>query len=67
MEANQDDVILFDQFLAPSVLASSGSTHGVYLFDNVLCRVEVKSSLAKADLATFVKKSKDHLGTEACG
>ena len=58
MEASQDDVILFDQFLAPSVLASSGSTHGVYLFDNVLCRVEVKSSLAKADLAAFVEKSK---------
>ena len=58
MEASQDDIILFDQYLAPAMLASTNSTHGVYFFDNVLCRVEVKSALTKADLRLFVRKSK---------
>jgi len=58
MQAAQDDIILFDSLLAPSVLASSNSSHGVYLFDNVLCRVEVKSVLTKNDLVSFAQKSK---------
>ena len=58
MEASQDDIILFDQYLAPAMLASTNSTHGVYFFDNVLGRVEVKSVLTKADLRLFVRKSK---------
>lgn len=58
MQAAQDDIILFDSLLAPSVLASSNSSHGVYLFDNVLCRVEVKSVLTKNDFVSFAHKSK---------
>lgn len=58
VDAGQDDIILFDQLLAPSLLASSSSTHGVYFFDNVLCRIEVKSNLTKADLGDFAKTSK---------
>lgn len=58
MQAAQDDIIVFDPLLAPSVLASPNSTHGVYLFDNVLCRVEVKSLLTKNDVASFARKSK---------
>jgi len=57
-EAGQDDIIIFDQMLSPSVLASTNSTHGVYLFDNVLCRVEVKSTLTKSDLTSFARSSK---------
>ena len=58
VSAGQDDIVLFDQMLAPSILASSNSTHGVYLFDNVLCRVEVKSRLARSDLESFAQKSR---------
>jgi len=58
VDAGQDDIILFDQLLAPSLLASPNSTHGVYCFDNVLCRVEVKSKLTNAGLNDFAKSSK---------
>lgn len=57
-DAGQDDIIIFDQMLSPAVLASTNSTHGVYLYDNVLCRVEVKSTLTKADLTSFAQSSK---------
>jgi hypothetical protein len=57
IDAGQEDIILFDSLLAPPVLASPQSTHGVYLFDSVLCRIEVKSTLRKADLKSFVDTS----------
>lgn len=57
IEARQEDIILFDSLLAPPILASPQSTHGVYLFDSVLCRIEVKSTLKKEDLKSFVDTS----------
>lgn len=56
-DAGQEDIIVFDPFLAPSVFASPNSDHGVYFFDSVLCRIEVKSKLRKDDLAKFVASS----------
>ena len=57
IDAKQEDIILFDSLLAPPILASPQSTHGVYFFDSVLCRIEVKSKLTKADLKSFVDTS----------
>ena len=57
IDARQEDIILFDSLLAPPILASQLSTDGVYLFDSVLCRIEVKSKLTKADLKSFVDTS----------
>lgn len=56
--AGQDDVILFDSLLVPPILVSATSTSGVYLFDGVLCRIEVKSTLTRDDINAFVKASK---------
>ncbi|MGO9963704.1 MAG: DUF6602 domain-containing protein [Acidimicrobiales bacterium] len=58
IDAKQEDIIVFDSLLAPPILASPQSTHGVYLFDSVLCRIEVKSKLTKADLKSFVEASR---------
>ncbi len=57
VEAGQEDIVIFDPVLAPSVLASANLTQGVYFFDSVLCRIEVKSRLRKADLAAFAGSS----------
>ncbi|MGD0320317.1 MAG: DUF6602 domain-containing protein [Acidimicrobiales bacterium] len=57
-DAGQDDIVLFDPLFAPPILASPQSTHGVYLFNSVLCRIEVKSTLRKEDLKRFVDASK---------
>ncbi len=57
MDAGQEDIVIFDSLLAPSILASPQSTHGVYLYDSALCRIEVKSKLTKKDLESFVSTS----------
>lgn len=56
--AGQDDILLFDQLLSPAALASTDSSDGVFFFDNVLLRIEVKSTLNCADIAKFAKTSK---------
>lgn len=56
-DVGQDDIVIFDPTLSPSILASANSGHGVYFFDSVLCRIEVKSVLRKDDIRMFVKSS----------
>ena len=57
VDARQDDIVIVDPVLAPAVLASPNSTQGVYFYDSVLCRIEVKSTLRKLDLTAFVESS----------
>jgi hypothetical protein len=59
-EATQDDVIVYDRSLTPPVLASS--THapeGVFLYNSVIARIEVKSTLTRAAIKDFVKASRE--------
>ncbi len=58
VDAGQEDIVVFDPMLSPSILASSISSHAVYFFDSVLCRIEVKSKLRKDDLPRFIETSK---------
>jgi len=56
-ESTQDDIIIYDKSLVPPVLASSRAPEGVFLFNSVLARVEVKSTLKRKDAKDFVKSS----------
>src|SRR5208282_737330 len=57
-QATQDDIIIYDRSLVPPVLASSShAPEGVFLYNSVLARVEVKSTLTKADVGDFVSSS----------
>lgn len=59
-QSTQDDIILFDRALTPPILAASSHSHeGVFLFNSVLARIEVKSKLTRADIRAFVVASKE--------
>jgi hypothetical protein len=54
----QDDVIIYDRSLVPPVLAiPNHGLEGVFLYNSVLMRVEVKSKLTREDIRRFVKAS----------
>jgi hypothetical protein len=54
----QDDIILFDRSLTPPILATESlSSEGVFLYNSVLARIEVKSKVTRADLTAFVRSS----------
>ena len=55
---NQDDIIIFDSSLMPPLLVGSGQT-GVFLFNSVLGRIEVKTKITNAELKKFVAASID--------
>lgn len=57
-ESTQDDIIIYDRSLVPPVLASSlHAPEGIFLYNSVLARVEVKSTLTRADIRAFVSSS----------
>ena len=58
-KATQDDVILYDRSLAPPVMASTSAPEGVFLYNSVLARVEVKSKLTKKGVRSFVESSRE--------
>jgi len=51
----QDDIILFDKSLAPPILASQSGLEGVFLYNSVLARIEVKSTVKRKSLKDFCK------------
>lgn len=55
--ATQDDVILYDRSLSPPIMASLGAPEGIFLYNSVLARIEVKSKLTKAHVTSFVDSS----------
>ena len=58
-EATQDDVVLYAKSLCPPVLASKEASEGVFLYNSVLARIEVKSLLNNTELTKFVKAAKE--------
>lgn len=56
-EATQDDIVIYDKSLCPPVLVSDQSPEGVFPFNSVLVRIEVKSILSRAELVKFVVAS----------
>lgn len=56
-ESTQDDIILFDKTLAPPILGSSSTKEGIFLFNSVLARVEVKSTVTRSFMKDFCSTS----------
>lgn len=54
---SQDDIIVYDESLVPPVLASNNAPEGVFLYNSVLARIEVKSTLTRAYVREFVQSS----------
>jgi len=53
-ESTQEDIVVFDRSLVPAVLAHPTALEGVFPVDGVLMRIEVKSSLTRAELRSAV-------------
>ena len=50
----QDDIIIYDRSLVPPILASPNhAPEGVFLYNSVMARIEVESTLTRADLSRF--------------
>lgn len=58
-EATQDDVVLYAKSLCPPVLVSKYAPEGVFLYNSVLARIEVKSCLNNTELTKFVVAAKE--------
>lgn len=62
----QDDILLIDRAVSPSVLMKPHVQEGVYMRNSVLARIEVKSSLDSAGYRGFAKSCAEyrHLGLD---
>lgn len=58
-ESTQDDIILFDKTLAPPILGSSSAKDGIFLYNSVLARIEVKSTATRAFMKDFCSTSRE--------
>jgi hypothetical protein len=57
-QLTQDDIIVYDKSVVPPVLATVNSAaEGVFLYNSVLMRIEVKSTLTRDDIRKFVAAS----------
>lgn len=56
-DSTQDDIIIYDNSLCPPVLVSDAAPEGVFLYNSVLARLEVKSLLNRGELEKFVSSS----------
>ncbi len=56
-ESTQDDIILVDKTLAPPVFASNNAKEGIFLYNSVLARVEVKSTVTRDYMKDFCSTS----------
>ncbi len=56
-KATQDDILVIDSSLAPPVFANIDGPEGVFLFNSVLLRIEVKSTISREGLFDFIGAS----------
>lgn len=58
-ESTQDDIIIYDLSINPPVLVSDKAPEGVFLYNSVLVRIEVKSTLNREGLREFCTSSQE--------
>lgn len=56
-DSSQDDIIVYDKSLTPPVLVSSQAPEGVFLYNSVLMRTEVKSVVTAQAVKDFIASS----------
>jgi hypothetical protein len=54
-KSTQEDIVIFDRSLMPSVLLSPSASEGVFPLNTVLARIEVKSVLTRAELRSALE------------
>lgn len=59
--SGQEDIVLFDESLCPPVLASANTPDGVFLYNSVFARVEVKSKLTRNYVRNFISSSLEYM------
>lgn len=57
--STQDDIIIYDLSINPPVLVSNKASEGVFLYNSVLVRIEVKSTLNREGLREFCISSQE--------
>lgn len=57
--STQDDILVIDPSLAPPILANADGPEGVFLFNSVLLRIEVKSTINRQGLSDFIDASSE--------
>ena len=56
-DKGQDDIIIYDRSLMPPILANSQGTFGFFLYNSVLMRIEVKTTIDAKGIDDFIKSS----------
>ncbi|MBM3836070.1 MAG: hypothetical protein FJ403_22965 [Verrucomicrobia bacterium] len=64
--STQDDILVIDSSLAPPVFANINGPEGVFLFNSVLLRIEVKTSISVAGVLRENAISASSLAYPAC-
>jgi hypothetical protein len=65
-ESTQDDIVIFDRSIVPAVFAHSSAPEGVFPYDGVLGRVEVKSRLTRAELRNAAAAAREIVDMKFC-
>jgi hypothetical protein len=63
-KSTQDDILVIDPSLAPPVLANVDGPEGVFLYNSVLLRIEVKSTITTKGFADFIDASSEMVEME---
>ncbi len=66
INSTQDDIVIYDQSLTPPVLASNAGSEGVFLYNSVLARIEVKSTLNNTELKKFISAAEELSSLNVC-
>jgi hypothetical protein len=66
-ESTQDDIVIFDRAIVPAVFAHPSAPEGVFPYDGVLARVEVKSRLTRPELLKAAAAARDVVDMKFCG
>ncbi len=67
VQGTQDDIIIYDRSLMPPILAGEQGEEGVFLFNSVLARVEVKTTLDAGGIKSFAKTAVELSNTRFVG
>ncbi len=58
-KSTQEDILVIDTSIAPPVLSDCQGREGVFLFNSVLLRIEVKSTLTNQGISDFLDSSSE--------
>lgn len=58
-QSTQDDIVLFDKSLSPPMMGSNSAPEGLFLYESVLARIEIKSKVRRKDIEEFITSSRE--------